>query len=263
MSDETPKQKKLTAYERWELPNLDSSRSPKPSTQSVGIAVREEEAVEVTEEIDEGSLVYEPLTAQQLEEIRNAAYEEGFAQGERDGLQKGQEEGLEKGRESGFSEGYDKGLEQGTSEAKEAGAELAKTQLSEVERLLNSALQEFERPLEQSRDVVEEMLRMTAKRLVEHVLKRELSDESEQLLTSELSNALTGLSEFEGRASLVVHPSSIEAIEALTLDSRLQIKIKPDESLLPGGFMLDSQAFFVDGRLETRLQEILSFLDKP
>ena len=262
MSDETPKEKKLTAYERWELPNLDSSRSSKPQSKSSGLAVKMEEAVEVTEEIDEESLVYEPLTAQQLEEIRSAAYEEGFEQGKQDGFDKGQEEGLAKGQESGFAEGYEKGLEQGKSEAQEAGAELAKSQLSDVEQLLNSVLQEFERPLEQSRDVVEEMLRMTAKRLVEHVLKRELSDESEQLLTSELSKALTGLSEFEGRASLVVHPSSIEAIEALVLDSRLQIKLKPDESLLPGGFMLDSQAFFVDGRLETRLQEILSFLDK-
>ncbi len=263
MSDETPKQRKLTAYERWELPNLDSNRSSKPRSQTTGLAIKEDEAVEVTEEIDEESLVYEPLTAQQLEEIRSAAYEEGFAQGQDEGFEKGKEEGFDKGQELGYSEGFEKGLEDGKSEAFEKGIELAQSQLGELEQLLNACLQEFERPLEQSRDAIEGILRTTAKRLVEHVLHHELEETSEQLLTTELSKTLTELSDYEGRAALSVHPSLVEAAQALATDSRLQIKIKQDEALLPGGFVLDSQAFFVDGRVETRLQEILSHLDKP
>ena len=109
-------EKKLTAYERWELPNLEGeSRNAK--AQSFGLAIKDDEAVEITEEIDEDSVVYEPLTAQQLEEIRLAAYEEGFAQGQDEGQKAGYEEGFAKGQDEGHQQGIEQGHEAGRSEA--------------------------------------------------------------------------------------------------------------------------------------------------
>lgn len=255
-------ERKLTAYERWELPNLGSGEAPRKTPS--GIAIKsDEEAVEITEEIDEDSLVYEPLTAQQLEEIRLAAYEEGFAQGQEEGQEAGHKEGLAKGQEEGHQQGFEQGLEEGKAEALAQGVELAQSQVGELEILLNNALKEFEQPLESTRERLEELLQSATKRIVEHVVRRELGEDSEEMIRSELSKVLSTLGEHEGRASLTVHPSCVEAIEALAAEQRLTIKVKTDPSLIEGGFVLESNSFYVDGTVESRLKDVLNSLDKP
>lgn len=255
-------EKKLTAYERWELPNLESGNVPRKTP--AGIAIKsEDEAVEITEEIDEESLVYEPLTAQQLEEIRSAAYDEGFVQGQEDGHKAGYEEGLIKGHEEGHQQGFEQGLEEGKAEALAQGIELAQSQIGQLETLLNNALKEFQQPLEETRDRLEELLQSATKRIVEHVVRRELSEDSAEMIHSELDKVLSSLGEHEGRALLTVHPSSLEAIQALAAEQRLTIKIKTDASLIEGGFILDSHDFYVDGSVESRLNDVLKSLDKP
>lgn len=61
----------LTAYERWELPNVGKEKP--------------EEDLEPIE-------VKELLSAEKLEQIRNEAYQEGFEQGRREGLAAGEQE---------------------------------------------------------------------------------------------------------------------------------------------------------------------------
>lgn len=265
MSDEKKSEKKLTAYERWELPNLESADRPAKKKDSIALAIKPDEtddAVEITEAFDESSVVYEPLTAQQLEEIRSAAYDEGFSQGHEEGHQKGYDEGFTKGQEEGHQQGLESGQEEGAEQAKAAGIELAQSQLSELEQLLNQTLQEFESPLEQSRAAIEALLLESTKRIVEHVVRRELSEESDALLQKELSQVLSTIGESEGRAMLKVHPDSLEAAQALAVDTRLDIKLKPDDSLMQGGFVLDSHSFYVDGSVEKRLKEVLTSLEK-
>jgi len=252
-------EKKLTAYERWELPHLESAANPKQSSQA--LAIKPDDAVEISEEIDEDSLVYEPLTAQQLEEIRSAAYEEGYAQGHEEGIKAGHEEGSLKGHEEGFQQGLEQGIAEGTEKALQEGIALAESRLGSVEQLLSSVLNEFEHPLESSRDQLEHLLQAATKRIGEHLTKRELGESSDALLTSELEKVLNTLGEQEGRAVLRVHPDNLEAAQALALDQRLTLKIKPDSSLMEGGFVLDSHAFYVDGTIESRLSDVLKSLD--
>lgn len=68
----------LTAYERWELPNVGSEPEPQPQPPE-------------PEEIDAASL-RELVSAEKLEEIRQQAHAEGFDQGRREGLQSGEKE---------------------------------------------------------------------------------------------------------------------------------------------------------------------------
>ena len=265
MSDEKPSEKKLTAYERWELPNLESADKPRDKNESIALAIKPDnsgEAVEITEAFDEDSVVYEPLTAQQLEEIRSAAYEEGFAQGQDEGHQKGYDEGFAKGQEEGHQQGLESGHQEGAEQAKAEGISLAQTQLNELETLLNSALQEFEAPLESSRAAIERLLLESTQRIVEHVVRRELSEDSDALLKQELAQVLSTIGESDGRAMLKVHPDSFEAAKELAIDTRLEIKIKPDDTLIEGGFILDSHSFYVDGSVEKRLKEVLKSLEK-
>ena len=56
-------ERKLTAYERWELPHLEDN---KPKDHSGPAILVQKETVVTTEEVDQDTLVYEPLTASQL-----------------------------------------------------------------------------------------------------------------------------------------------------------------------------------------------------
>lgn len=73
----------LTAYERWELPNVsrgDPGGDPAPDPDDAG------------EVIDDPEQIAELITAEKLEEIQRQAYEEGFELGRKEGYQHGQKE---------------------------------------------------------------------------------------------------------------------------------------------------------------------------
>lgn len=65
----------LTAYQRWELPNVQSAQSAKPDARV--------EDVEDAEQL-------QPLTAERLEQLQQDAYREGFEQGHSEGWKAGQ-----------------------------------------------------------------------------------------------------------------------------------------------------------------------------
>lgn len=64
----------LTAFERWELPNVETP------------------AESHSEEVDDAAELAELMTAEKLEEIHRQAYDEGFQSGRREGLQAAQSE---------------------------------------------------------------------------------------------------------------------------------------------------------------------------
>ncbi|ADZ92452.1 FliH/SctL family protein [Marinomonas mediterranea] len=256
------KDKKLTAYERWELPNLDSDTKEQTSIRETALHIKEENAP-VVEEIEEESLVYEPLTASQLEEIRSAAYDEGFIQGESDGYAKGHSEGVEAGKSEGFEHGKEEGMKEGVELGKAETIEQGSVLLQQVENTLNQAYQELIKPLESSRTELEAMLYKSVQSLVEAICERELSVHSQDMLTKGLSQALDSIGEYEGKVKLTVNPSDREALETVGALDRLNIQIDTDEGMLEGGFVLNSNSFFVDGTVESKLSSVFEQLNIP
>ncbi|REG82929.1 FliH/SctL family protein [Marinomonas pollencensis] len=255
MSDED-KQKstgKLTAYERWELPNLENNKV----TEDTGPAILIQKDTSITtEEVDQDSLVYEPLTASQLEEIRSAAYDEGFIQGEADGHEKGYQDGFSKGEPEGFEKGHAEGLAQGREEGEAAAKEVAQGQLESLEKLLTDVVNEITHPLEESRAAAETILYQTMTRLIENVCLSQMKEDAHHVLKTQLTRVFDEIGEYEGRIRLRLHPNDVSVLEALAVADRLALQIDEDESLMEGGFLLDSKAFHVDGRVEQRLASV-------
>lgn len=81
-------------------------------------------------EADDQEQELQPLTAEELEKIREAAREEGFkegyTQGHAEGKEAGHEQGLKDGHEEGFSKGFEQGLADGKANMEEQAIELAK-----------------------------------------------------------------------------------------------------------------------------------------
>ena len=251
-------ERKLTAYERWELPHLESNQEKK--TFSPGILVQKEEETVTMEEVDHDSLVYEPLTASQLEEIRSAAYEEGFIQGESEGHAKGYEDGRAQGEVDGFESGFEKGVEKGTEEGRSEAIALAKTQLEALENVLANVVQEIVHPLEESRAGVEDLLYKTMVRMVENICLSQMKEEGKRVLKDQLARIFDEMGEFEGRIRLKLHPDTVDVLASLDVDGRLALQVEPDDSLIEGGFVLDCKSFHVDGRVEQRLEAVCNEL---
>lgn len=255
--DENKNPKKMTAYERWELPNLESNQVSKDS--GPAILVQKDTSI-TTEEVDEEALVYEPLTASQLEEIRSAAYEEGYIQGEDEGHRKGYEDGFAKGEAEGFEKGKEAGFAKGDEEGKQAAKELAETQLEHLERVLTNVVHEIVSPLEESRSAAENILYQTTTRIIENICLSQMKEEGRNVLKTQLKRVIDEIGEYEGRIRLRLHPNDVEVLEALGVKDRLALQVDTDESLIEGGFLLDSKSFHVDGRVEQRLEAVCNEL---
>ena len=252
-------ERKLTAYERWELPHLED---PAPIADSgPSLLIRNNDVVEI-EEIDEESLVYEPLTASQLEEIRLAAYDEGYVEG----LEEGHQTGFEKGEAKGHEQGHAAGLEQGYEEGYEKGfaqsVDDANAKLAEVESLLTQLAQELQSPMKACKDQVESILYQTVASMVQSITQAQLTQVSENLLSSQIEFLSRELEELEQPLRIRLHPDSAELIQTFSVFERVDIKVEKDDSLLPGGFVLDSKGAFIDASIEHKIELILADLAK-
>ena len=69
----------------------------------------------------------QPLTLEEIEAVRQAAYEDGFAEGREAGLAKG----LEEGKLLGLQQGHEAGFEQGKEEGLALGRELIESQATQ------------------------------------------------------------------------------------------------------------------------------------
>lgn len=257
--DEKKSSRKLTAYERWELPHL---QDPAPKQSSGPAVLVQSEATVAAEEVDQDSLVYEPLTASQLEEIRSAAYEEGFSQGKEDGWNQGLEEGRLEGLDQGRQEGHEEGKEAGFAEGKEEALAEAREKLSYVESLVNQIADELQAPLEASRDSVEKVVYQTVSRLVQNITQVQLTDVAQETLSLQLKHALDATEGFASSARIRVNPSDLEFVKEMEATQRIRLQFEADPGIEQGGFFLDGKNFFVDGSIETRLSQTLAELDQ-
>ncbi|MFW5825731.1 MAG: flagellar assembly protein FliH, partial [Marinobacter sp.] len=123
----------LSAWERWELPLLDKQ----------GNEVPREEEIEV-----------KPLTAADIEAIRQSAWEEGRDEG----LKSGYEEGLKKGAEEGRVQGHREGRETGEREGREQAETDTRAAIDEKLSRLEEIMAELVAPIERHRDELESAL---------------------------------------------------------------------------------------------------------
>ncbi|MDE8603755.1 FliH/SctL family protein [Marinomonas sp. RSW2] len=251
-------ERKLTAYERWELPHLEDN---KPQKEHSGPAILvQKEAVVTTEEVDQDTLVYEPLTASQLEEIRSAAYDEGFIQGDEDGHKKGHSDGFAKGEVDGFEKGHEEGHLLGVEEGKAQARAEAKIQLATLEALLANVVKEITLPLEESRTAAENILYQSMTRIIENICLSKMAQDGHQVLKEQLSRVFDEIGEYEGRIKLRLHPDDVAILDELGVKERLTLQLENDDTLISGGFVIDSKSFHIDGRVEQRLEAVCSEL---
>ncbi|MFO8142022.1 MAG: FliH/SctL family protein, partial [Marinobacter sp.] len=144
----------LTAWERWELPLLDERGNQ---------VVHEQEV--------------KPLTAGDMEAIRQAAREDGFQEGRQAGHQEGFEKGHAEGHKEGYSVGEAEGREQGSQRAAEATRKEVESRTDRLEHLLGELLL----PIQRHEEELETVLVNLTTVLARAVVFRKLSMDSSQI----------------------------------------------------------------------------------
>ncbi len=185
-------------------------------------------------DVDKNEVIYNKLTAAQLEEIANQAYEDV----------------REQAHKEGFKQGHDEGYQ--------AGLKAAQQTIKQQTNSLNTAVSEVYKFLAGQDDEVEQALVNVAICIASAVLRRELTIDSShmQQLISEAIDLLP-----MAASKIQIHLSEAD-YELLSEHSEIpdawQLQI--DRKLTPGGCRVTSQHSIVDYTLEEQFQQTVNQL---
>lgn len=236
LTSDNASKEELSAFERWELPAMDDElvttgsdnaftstptrQHPKTSSSHVPQS-----------ELDSDDDHIEPLTAEDLETIRQAAYDEGKEQGQQDG----------------YKAGYDQGYKSGESDVK-----ASVTKLAQISRALLE-------PIPQQDDELETALLELVENICTRVVHRELKVNSESVLVI-VKEALGCLNAGAKRVRIHLNPEDAEFVKnALDEGGELDEtwRFLPHQTITPGGCIVDTDTTVIDMRAEKRLATVI------
>lgn len=210
----------FNTVDRWALPSFDEETT-------------EDQVVSAQDGSEEGVLQptaeeVQPLSLEELEAIRQDAYNEGFSAGEKDGFQSGQVK-----------------AQQESKAAEQKRVEQFRTLLTNL----------FDPIADQDRQI-EQMLGELLEKAVRQVVMRELQLDSSQI-RQVLMEALKCLPMGANNLRLFVSPQDFDQIK--TYRDRLEEnwRILEDDTLQPGGCRVEAEHTRIDATTETRLQQVL------
>ncbi|PYC18553.1 flagellar assembly protein FliH [Pseudomonas mosselii] len=212
----------LEGVDVWALPSFDPEPEPQPEPEP---EVIEEEVEEVPlEEV-------QPLTLEELEAIRQEAYNEGFATGEREGFHSTQ-----------------------LKVRQEAEVALA-AKLANLEQIMAHLLE----PIAEQDTQIEKALVQLVAGMTRQVIGRELRSDSSQI-THVLREALKLLPMGADNIRIHLNPQDFELAKALRERHEESWKLLEDESLLPGGCRIETAHSRIDATMETRIEKAVAQL---
>ncbi|BCT32125.1 flagellar assembly protein FliH [Pseudomonas protegens] len=211
----------VEGFDVWALPSFDPE-PPEP----------EPEPEEVPEEIEEVPLEeVQPLTLEELESIRQEAYNEGFATGEKEGFHST------------------------TLKVRQEAEVALVAKLQALEQLMVNLFE----PIAEQDTQIEQTLVDLVKHVTRQVIQRELVMDSSQI-EHVMREALKLLPLGVGNVRLYVNPQDFEQVKSLRERHEESWRIVEDEALLPGGCRVETEHSRIDASIETRITQALDQL---
>ncbi|WP_455925018.1 flagellar assembly protein FliH [Pseudomonas putida] len=211
----------LQGFDLWAIPSFDPEL-PEP----------EPEPEPVVEEIEEVPLEeVQPLTLEELESIRQEAYNEGFATGEKEGFHST------------------------TLKVRQEAEVALAAKLQSLEQLM----QHLMAPIAEQDSQIEKSLVELVGHITRQVIQRELKTDSSQI-EHVLREALKLLPIGAGNVRIFVNPQDFQQVKALRERHEETWRILEDEALQPGGCRVESEHSRIDASIETRITQALAQL---
>ncbi len=232
---------------KWDLPFVDDPTAPRDDEPTNALNKRSDwkyEPPEVEEEI-------KPPTAEEIEAIRQAAYDEGYQEGKEKGFEEGKAQGLEAGLAEGKEQGHNEGLEQGLEEGRQQMATQA-----EVWQMLADKLQD---PLSQANDATRDQLVKLAVTLAKAVIKTEVST-NQQVILQALSEGIKALPINQADYQIHMNPEDIELVKAHFGEEEITKKgwnLVEAPAMERGGCDITTAQNAVDVSIERRCRDVI------
>jgi flagellar assembly protein FliH len=208
----------VRGFDTWALPSFDPHREPEPEPEP-------EPAEEEPAEMEEVPLEeVQPLTLEELESIRQEAWNEGFATGEKEGFHSTQ-----------------------LKVRQEAEVVLA-AKVSSLEQLMQHLLD----PIAKQDTQIEKMVVHLVEHIARQVIQRELQTDSSQIGIV-LRDALKLLPMGANNLRIFINPQDFALVKAMRERYEEAWKIVEDDALLPGGCRIETEHSRIDASVETRL----------
>lgn len=235
----------------WNLPSVEQPIDESDnSTNALGR--KPQWKYEPPEEVEEEVV---PLTAQEIEQIRQAAYEEGFNQGKEEGFSTGFEEGQKAGHEEGLAKGHAEGVETGLEQGQQTITELADNWQKLTDQL--------HQPLAVVENNVEQQLLQLVAQLTEAITLHEAKTNPDILLSA-INAGMKALPSQDVQTQILMHPDDIKLVETQFSPEHVQDhgwRLLAAPQLAQGSCQIENSTSNIDLSIKSRLQEVLeSFL---
>lgn len=242
--DETEQQ-----LQHWHTPDLTSEASIDTGrTNALNMTLPQSRKVIEEQEED---VVVKPLTADDIEQIRQAAFDEGFAEGKEEGFSKGYGEGREQGMQDG--------LLQGQAEGKKQGLAQGEAELTERLAQLTGLIEQMQKPLASVDRKVEQQLLKLCLAMAQAVIAVEVQTNPKVILQA-ISEATAVLPLDAAQVRIKLHPADLTIVEQFYSKEQLTERgwqLQAEATVAQGGCLVDTARSSVDRSLGQRLQSSL------
>ena len=242
------------AVDTWTLPEV-KSREDEDDGKTNAMGKPRRWRYEPPEEIEVVELV--PLTAEEIESIRQAAFDEGFNQGKEEGFAKGFDEGKVAGHQEGLITGHEEGVSQGLAQGQETSEQQIATMKSLIEQL--------HQPLANVDKNVEAQLLQLVVQLTQAVTKHEAKTNPDILLSA-LSEGIKALPSQSAQTQILLNPQDIKLLEEKFGAEYIREqgwRLLAAPQLSSGSCQIENSTSNIDLSIKSRLDEVLeSFLQE-
>jgi len=232
----------------WPLPNVETKETTQEANKTNAFGKKTGWVYEPPEEEIPEPI---PLTVEEIDEIRQAASEEGFNQGKEEGFAKGYEEGVAKGLVEGKTQGIEEGKEEGLAQ----GQEVIKNRGDSWEKLIA----QLHAPLASVEKNVEEQLLYLVVQLTEAVVLQEAKTNPDILMAA-ISAGIKSLPSSEVQTQIYLHPDDIKEVEQQFGHEYIQQqgwRLLPAPQLAQGSCQIENATSNIDLQMKSRLKQVL------
>ena len=210
--------------------------------------------------IEDEEIEIEPLTAEQLECIRQEAYNEGLEQGLVEGRQKGEKQGFESGQIEGMAEGKEAGQKLGYEEGYQSGEKAAiadgENKSAELKSKIHSNLRNLDKAISEQTASIEAILPDLVLSIAQAVVSEELDQGSEHIVNI-VQLALNALPTDSKGLTIECNPIDLPFFESSQEQTEFEGKFKVNSRIQPGGCKVHSRYSSIDFTLGERWKAVV------
>lgn len=234
--------------------DVEAYRLPRWDAQGNLIDDRPKPIATITEDVEDVQL--QPPTAEEIRQIHDAAYNEGFESGYQQGMKQGQQEGHKAGHQEGYAAGEEVGRGVGEQAGYDAALKTEQARIAESVAPLQDVLTQLQNLLPKQEADLQVGMVALAVRLARNLFDAELALKPDHIQAL-VHNAVQALPNADERLTIELHPDDLALVETMA-DSHWTLQADPE--LSRGGCRVRSRFSYIDYSLEHRFRQQVSNL---